>query len=152
MNIIFLDVDGVLNSLKHLKEEYQRNKRPYSGFEYPFDSDCLNNLKYLVDETNAYLVITSTWRKLDIGKSILLNELKKYGLDERVIGYTDVLNTKRGEEVKAYLSKLKDKVNFIILDDDSDFEDLEEYLINTDFKNGLTLDNTMEGIKKLIKN
>ena len=151
MNIIFLDVDGVLNSVKHLKEEYEKNRRPYSGFEYPFDSDCLNNLKYLVEETNSYLVITSTWRKFDIGKSILLNELKKYGLDKRVIGYTDILNTKRGEEIKAYLSKLKDKVNFIILDDDSDFEELEEYLIKTNYKDGLTKDSIEDGIKKLIK-
>ena len=45
MNIIFLDVDGVLNSLNHAKELYEKTKRPYSGFDFPFDSECLNNLK-----------------------------------------------------------------------------------------------------------
>ena len=37
MNIIFLDVDGVLNSTSHLKVMCEKNKRPYSGYDYPFD-------------------------------------------------------------------------------------------------------------------
>ena len=151
MNIIFLDVDGVLNSIKHLKEEYYKNQRPYSGFEYPFDSDCMNNLKILVESTNAYLVITSTWRKFDIGKKILLFELKKYDLDKKVIGYTNILNTKRGEEIKDFLSKLSCDVNYIILDDDSDFDDLHKYLIKTDYRYGLTYNNVETAIKKLNK-
>lgn len=151
MNIIFLDVDGVLNSTKKLKEMYYQNKRPYSGFDYPFDEGCLNNLKRLVDETNSYLVITSTWRMHEIGKNILLNELKKYGLSERVIGYTDILHKSRGEEIKLYLDKLNQDVNYIILDDDNDFLGLEEYLINANYEVGLTEEDTINGIKKLKK-
>ncbi len=151
MNIIFLDVDGVLNSISHLKEEYHKNKRPYSGFDYPFDERCLNNLKRLVEVTNSYLVITSTWRMHEIGKNILLHELKKYDLDKRVIGYTDILHRPRGEEVKLYLDKLNQDVNFIILDDDNDFVGLEKYLIKTNYEIGLTDEDVIDGIKKLTK-
>lgn len=151
MNIIFLDVDGVLNSLRYAKELYYKNKRPYSGYDFPFDPRCLNNLKHLVEKTDSYLVITSSWRVHEKGREILLAEFKKYGLDTRVIGYTDVLHTERGKEVLAYLDRLKEDVNYIILDDDSDFEGLEEYLIKTSFQNGLTEKETILGIKKLTK-
>ncbi len=151
MNIIFLDVDGVLNSIRGLKDTYAVTRRPYSGYDYPFDIRCMYNLKHLVEETNSYLVITSTWRMHEIGKSVLLNELKKYGLDSRVIGYTDILHRSRGEEIKDYLSKLDVNVNYIILDDDNDFEELEEYLIQTSFETGLTSENVDLGIKKMLK-
>lgn len=151
MNIIFLDVDGVLNSINSLITAYKKDKRPHSGFDYPFDDNALKNLKKLVNKTNAYLVITSTWRKFLEGKKILLNELKKYGLDTRVIGYTDVLNKERGEEVKDYLAKMNGFVNFIILDDDDDFCGLEEYLIKTNYQSGLTKMDVDNGIKKLLK-
>lgn len=151
MNIIFLDVDGVLNSIRKLKEEYYKNKRPYSGFEYPFDEVCLNNLKELVKKTDAYIVITSTWRMSDVGKNVLLQELKKYNLDDRVIGYTDILHSPRGEEVKSFLSKLNKNINYVILDDDRDFDGLEEYLIKTDNRVGLAKENVKDAIKKLTK-
>lgn len=151
MNIIFLDVDGVLNSISGLKEAYKINKRPYSGYDYPFDAKCMNNLKELVEKTNAFLVITSTWRKDELGKNILLYELKKYGIDNRVIGYTSVMRQSRGEEIKEYLKKLNEEVNFIILDDDGDFDDLEKHLINTDYEVGLTEEKKDIAIKKLTR-
>ena len=151
MNIIFLDVDGVLNSVQNLKEMYYKNKRPYSGYDYPFDEQCLNNLKRLVFETNSYLVITSTWRMNEMGKNILMNELKKYELDTRVIGYTDILHQPRGEEVKAYLNKLDKNINYVILDDDNDFQGLEEFLIQTNYEVGLTDKDRDEAVKKLMK-
>lgn len=151
MNIIFLDVDGVLNSLDYAKKIYETDKVSRSCYDFPFDPRCLNNLKNLVNETNSYLVITSSWRIHSIGREILLSELKKYGLDTRVIGYTDILHTTRGEEVKAYLEKLGKDVNYIILDDDNDFLGLEEYLIQTRFENGLTKHDADNGVKKLTK-
>ena len=151
MNIIFLDVDGVLNSIKKLTEMFNINKRPYSGYDYPFDDDCLNNLKRIVEETNSYIVITSTWRMHEIGKTILLNELKKYGLDKRVIGYTDILHKSREEEILKYLERLGNNISIIILDDDNDFKVLEEYLIQTDYEYGLTEKDADLAIKKLSK-
>ena len=151
MNIVFLDVDGVLISIRGLKKTYYQTKRPYSGYDYPFDPKCMYNLKKLVNMTNSYIVITSTWRMHEIGKNVLLDELKKYELDTKVIGYTAILHQKRGEEIKDYLKGIRENVNFVILDDDSDFNDLENYLIKTDFNYGLTEENVDDAIKRLVK-
>ena len=151
MNIIFLDVDGVLNSLNKLISVYNETHKPHSGFSYPFDEICLENLKLLVQATNSKIVITSTWRKSKEGINILLNTLKKYNLDTEVIGYTPNLSTSRELEIKQFLSLFNQQPNFIILDDDSDFKELIQYLIKTDIQIGLSKKNVEDGIKKLIK-
>lgn len=156
MNIIFLDVDGVLNSMTHLIKLYEKNKKPFFGFDTPFDPDCLKNLKELVIQTNSKIVVSSTWRKRQKGIEILLENLKKYELDKSVIGYTPIFNTNvtRGTEIKAYLSNLKEnasKLNFIILDDESDMDELLPHLIKTDANLGLTSENVKLGIKNLNK-
>lgn len=152
MNIIFLDVDGVLNSINKLIETYEKTHKPHSGYSYPFDEKCLQNLQLLVRETNSKLVITSTWRKDEEGRISLLNALKDYELDAKVIGYTPILQGKiRGIEISQFLSKLKEKPNFIILDDDSDMGELLPFLIKTDNRTGLTYENVQEAIMKLNK-
>ena len=151
-NIIFLDVDGVLNSINNLIEVYNKTKKPHSGYDYPFDENCLKNLQELVNETNSKLVITSTWRKEQKGRETLLNELKEYGLDKQVIGYTPVLpNGNREAEIKKYLSTLQEKPNYIILDDSKEFVELSHALIKTDTRTGLTNKNVEQAIKILNK-
>ena len=48
MNIIFLDVDEVLNSINNLIEVYNKTHKSHSAYSYPFDENCLENLKLLV--------------------------------------------------------------------------------------------------------
>lgn len=151
MNIIFLDIDGVLNSHRKLIEVYNKTHKPHSGYNYPFDEICLNNLKRLVEVTNSKLVITSTWRKDKKGRDTLIKALKEYQLDQSIIGYTPILHQPRGIEIQAYLSTLEQQANFIILDDDTDMETLVNYLVKTNIKVGLTKENVEEGIKKLSK-
>ena len=124
MNIIFLDVDGVLNSTKKLIEVYNQTKKSYSGCDYPFDEICLENLKTLVDATNSKLVICSTWRKYEeerklskkikiipiIELCISLIEVDVIASLERVDGILlgaedlskdlEVVRTKEGEEIQ----------------------------------------------------
>ena len=151
MNIIFLDIDGVLNSHRKLKEVYEKTHKPHSGYNYPFDEICLNNLKRLVELTNSKLVITSTWWKDKEGRDKIIEALKEYQLDQSIIGYTPILNQPRGVEIQAYLDTLEIQPNFIIIDDDTDMESLMDYLIKTNISVGLTKENVEEGIKKLLK-
>lgn len=151
MNIIFLDVDGVLNSLNKLIELYNKTSKPHSGSNFPFDENCLNNLKILVEETNSQIVITSTWRKYQKDIKILFNELKKYDLDKQVIGYTPILNKKREEEIIEYLNKLNIKVNYVIIDDIRDMGLLNDKLIVTSPITGFTEENMKKAIKILKK-
>lgn len=150
MNLIFLDVDGVLNSIEKDEKRYG-DRRPYTDYYYPFNDNCLRNLKTLVEETKAYLVITSTWKNDKLGRDILLSELKKYGLNNKVIGYTEVLHEKKEEEIKSFLELLDESINYIIIDDDSDFDDLVDHLIKTNFEVGLTEEKKEKCIAKLMK-
>ena len=151
MNIIFLDIDGVLNSHRKLKEVYELTHKSHSGYNYPFDELCLANLTKIVVQTNSKIVITSTWRKDKEGRQKIIEALKEYNIDQHIIGYTPILNQSRGNEIKAYLSTLDQTPNFIILDDDTDMEDLIDYLIKTNISDGLTKQNTEEAILKLTK-
>ena len=153
MNIIFLDVDGVLNSINNLINLYNENNRSFSGDEYPFDPNCLENLKELVNDTNSHLVISSTWKYSKESINVLLAELRKYNLDKLVIGYTPILGLSRGKEIKRYLStsKFADDVNFVILDDDTDMEDLIPFLVQTNRQFGLTKENVTQAKEKLLK-
>ena len=149
MNIIFLDVDGVLNSINKLIEIYQITHKSHSGYSYPFDEKCLKNLQLLVKETNSKLVITSTWRKDKEGIKKLLSVLKEYDLDKEVIGFTPILNGRREIEINAYLNASRNISNFIILDNDYDMGMFLPYLVKTDSQVGLTIENVEEGIKKI---
>ena len=151
MNLIFLDVDGVLNSSRKLREVWELTHKPHSGVNYPFDERCMNNLKLLVEKTNSKIVVTSTWRKYEENRNRLLEELKKYELNEYVIGYTKVFKDNPGIEIGEYLKTLDKDVNFIILDDSSKMGVLVEYLVKTDISVGLTYENVEEAIKKLTK-
>ena len=149
MKIIFLDVDHVLNSINKLSEVYQKTGKPHSGYAYPFDEKCLQNLKLIVQKTDAKIVVTSTWRKEELGRTTLLRVLKKYELDDLVIGYTPVLPGKAREyEIKQFLSVLTETPNFVILDNDSDMGELTPFLVKTNWLVGLTYENAQEAIKK----
>lgn len=151
MNIVFLDIDGVLNSQNKLMEVYYKTGKPHSGINYPFDEKCLENLKILIEETNSKIVITSTWRKYEEDMKKLINIFKEYNLDKRIIGYTPVLNTKREEEIIEYLKELDTNVNFVIIDDITDMGTLNEKLVVTSYKTGLTNEIVSSAIKILKK-
>ena len=56
MKVIFLDIDGVLNS-----EEYYESF-PDGEFIPPIDPVCVERLKRIVDRTGAKLILSSSWR------------------------------------------------------------------------------------------
>ena len=72
--IIFLDIDGVLNSVEY-------RKRIQCTGRVEMDPQLLSLLADLVNKTGAKLVISSTWRIGGIDKdSALQTCFKKYGL------------------------------------------------------------------------
>lgn len=148
MNIIFLDVDGVLNSQNKLIELYNKTNKSNSGINFPFDEKCLEYLKILVEETRSYIVITSTWRKYKKEIELLNSTLDKYNLKDKVIGYTPILNKKREYEIKEYI-KSNNIDNFVIIDDINDMNELNDYLVATSYITGLTKENIEQATKIL---
>ncbi|MBE6760906.1 MAG: hypothetical protein E7551_01300 [Ruminococcaceae bacterium] len=114
MKIIFLDIDGVLNSLK-----YDMSRSPDDS---NIDITRLPLLKKLVDSTKAKIVLTSSWRKFwekdeavisQTGKEI--NEIfASAGLE--IFDKTPIKSTRK-DEILAWLSSNNKVKSFCIIDD-----------------------------------
>jgi len=140
--IVFLDIDGVLNNEALLKN---------NGGIDALDAESLKLVQELLEETGANVVITSVWR---LGHSLywIQTMFKNLGFQypERVIGATlNLPGDVRGKEIKLWLAQVPVD-GFVILDDDSDMDGLEDHLVKTSFKTGLTRKH-IEKAKKLLK-
>lgn len=143
MKVIFLDIDGVLNSDKYWEMILPYEKQ-MTEMESEIDTQCLNNLKKIVNITKAKIVITSTWKKINRK----YEEFKKYMIQNGISIYDktpDSLQSSinRGEEIRTWLEEHKSEVdNFIIIDDEiyPDYNELEERLVKTEFYKGRGLE------------
>lgn len=130
MKVIFLDIDGVLNHELWFKNWIKYKKENINTIEKErrwFDPRCIELLNRLVRETNAKIVISSSWR---LGSSLedLTNKLKSVGLVADIIAKTPKLEFERvgktvprGNEIAYWMEFTKNKIeSYVILDDDSD--------------------------------
>lgn len=116
MKIIFLDIDGVLNVYCQSRDKYGCT----------FHDNLVDNLRWIIESTNAKIVVSSTWRLS--GKQSILDMWEYRNLPGEVIDITPNLtygsglnsNTKRGNEIQQWLDEHIDVTKYVILDDDSD--------------------------------
>lgn len=158
-NIIFLDIDGVLNDEEYIEKCYKRHHQPMHMENVPFNPRSLNNLRRIwqsiLDNNNEPMIIlSSTWRLGDIPKAIVESRLAEYGMYFKDV--TPYINQERGKEIIKWLETNKHMDSpFIILDDDSYdilcFEELKPHFINTRFKKGLIGWKTKQAIEILKK-
>ena len=142
MNIVFLDIDGVLNSMPYFESIKGKRDKIYNEI----DESKLPLLKRIVEENNAHIVLSSTWRNLDHEEEshcyamwqYLVNSLAKY--DMKIISKTPLIAQKRPLEIKTWLDNRVDKkdIKWISLDDDYSEEDYKEFgigghLVHTKF-------------------
>lgn len=151
MKVVFLDVDGVLNTSKTYERVYHSFKNTGKK-ELEIDSFRLEYLKKIIDETGANIVLSSTWRrffeKLD-NKIVPRNEkvkqfydmLNNYNIEiYDILIYDNDIN--REELIIEWLSK-NEVDSFIIIDDEPNmFNELLDRLIKTSkVKNNVMLTN-----------
>lgn len=140
MKVIFLDIDGVLNSELFYRDKHNTTKKPKrastkSREDYQLDNldpNCISYLNDLIDKTGAKIVISSTWR---MGNELdyLTDLLAKRGFKGEVIDYTPILSHKgmvRGNEIHSWIEDNCEKLcgsrlsadfrEYVIFDDDSD--------------------------------
>ena len=156
MKVIFLDVDGVLNS----ENFYRKRGAPDYRFEdeppYPlceFDPESIKLLNQIIEKTKAKIVVSSTWR---IGRTVeeLKTLFKSVGIEGDVIDRTDVLRDRkgydevvRGTEIKRWQDQFPEVENYIIIDDDNDMlPEHQKNFIKTSFWTGLTPELVEESI------
>ena len=76
MKVIFLDVDGVLNSDEYID---RAQKQEIQGIERHIDVEKIKLLKKAIDETGAKVVLSSSWR-FTKNEQYLKKLLEKYGI------------------------------------------------------------------------
>ncbi len=111
MKVIFLDVDGVLNSDEYFDKIRKKN---IDGIESEVDVEKIKLLKQAVIQTGAKVVLSSSWRHTKNGEQ-LKELLAKFEI------YTDrtpYLQNKRGIEIKQWLINNENIEDFVILDDE----------------------------------
>lgn len=165
VHVIFLDIDGVLNSEAHLRRlDDQHRQRGHTDsvrpkhettcecyrLECQIDRDAVVRLNRLVAETGAKIVISSSWRKL-IDPPELCRVLVNHGLVAEIIGETpngcsdpgmfaafgSIDRIFRGHEIDLWLKRHPEVEHFVILDDGSDMEMHKNRLVQTDCEEGL---------------
>ena len=151
--ILFLDVDGVLNSEASFIY-WHDTLGPFDGRSKLWCPICTNNLRRLFElaPSTVKVVLSSDWR---LGLDTLA-EIKALfdarGVDSsRVIGRTAFFpGHPRGREIKSWIfnhGQRWDISSWAILDDDRDMEELTPQLVKTDFRVGLTLPHVDAALK-----
>jgi hypothetical protein len=141
MKVIFLDIDGVLNT-KETYDNMYRTKGFLSVGEIPIDKFRLEYLKTIIDETDAKIVLSSSFRNFFIKQEDelvptslkgrhLYNWFLRYGID--IYDITPTNGNKREDEIKQWLFTHDDIEDFIVIDDDPTiFDDLSSKLRKVD--------------------
>ena len=122
ISVIFLDIDGVLNVFSHDHDE----------FGSQFHQHLVDNLRRVIDETGAKIVISSTWRYSGLermqemwekrnlpGEVIDITPDCTYLHNEGLFEWLD--QVERGHEVEYWLNEHPEVGQYVIFDDDNDF-------------------------------
>lgn len=145
--IIFLDVDGVLNSENFNRWLRDHHEKRYYGYEL-LDQKAILCLQDIVFTTGADIVLSSSWRLSRSCSKRLAEQLLPYDL--RFVDRTvSIPHEDRGSEIKEWLGRHPYVTHFVILDDDSDMGDLMDHLVKTSFQSGLLPSDTWRAIKIL---
>ena len=150
MKIIFLDIDGVMNNTKTTER---------CGYNTGIESKALILLKEIVDNTSAKICLISSWKEFwfkddkqnqDEMANYLDTRMQEYGLE--IWDKTNEIQT-RGKEINNFIDRLNNQgievERFVILDDellDYKEENLFEDLVYTDYKIGLTKNDSQKAI------
>lgn len=139
MNALFLDYDGVVNTLmwddsgKHCRFNHSRDNK-VNNFQ------AVQWVSKFCREYGYDIVVTSTWRFEDNYKDCLINGGLWDGI--QILSRTPyVSNGNRGDEIQKYLDEHQEVENFLIFDDDSDMGVLSDHLIKTNFVFGFSMYN-----------
>lgn len=132
--IIFLDIDGVLNTEKH-NISLKKQKKSSDKYGLLFDPNTIKHLETIIESTHADIVIMSSWKFL--GLDSIQEMWKSRNLPGKVIDITpsnvsddfllnndlediDLANLYlKGVEIESWLSKFSKNIKYVIIDDEN---------------------------------
>ena len=128
MKVLFLDIDGVVNS---------RATTDFRSSLYPIDPHMAFMVGKIQLDTDCKVVLSSSWRHHPDGIKAVEQYIVKIHDKTPMLDHLGV----RGHEIEAWLNLHPEVTKYAILDDDSDM--LPEQIPNffkTTFQNGLLED------------
>ena len=167
MKVLFLDMDGVLNSNVFFRSTAYAESRAMQqmgddesyGDEWTamVDNSAVARLNRVIKETGAKVVISSSWRYHRTPED-MQDVLNRCGFKGEVIGRTPVgmeidpdsvgapemrltVQYDRGYEIEQWLvqnTHLNVADNFAIVDDDWDMPNIKDHFVRTSAEYGLT--------------
>jgi hypothetical protein len=167
MKILFLDVDGVLNSRESFQAHKEATGKPV---HWPLEHLCpelIDRLNIIVEITGCKIVLSSSWRR-----ACTLEDFRKW-MKERGFLYSDSIidatgrghdlngaepNFDRGGEIRQWLNFHPEVQTYVVLDDDSydivgngTVHTHKDNFVQTNFDVGLQTEQVDAAIKILIK-
>lgn len=150
MRVLFLDIDGVLNSRAYVER---------AGWDPPLgsrddlhilDPSAIALLNAVVAATGAVVVISSSWR-ITYDLAALQSMFEQRGFTGRLIDVTPELpGRQRSREIAAWLAATPAVESFAIVDDIDDAGvGYAPYFVQTTFETGLTADHADELVRIL---
>lgn len=156
MRIIFLDIDGVLNSTMWMNSCARNDIDDVQTLMV--DPVCVLLICQICKDLDAKIVITSSWRTGSLQST--MQELRQYKalvpLLEYVIGETPYRdrtaqsdNVHRGIEIKYWIELFEEDIDeYVIIDDDTDFLDEQsQHLVNVNPTYGFTMIDAIEVVR-----
>ena len=152
--IIFLDIDGVMNSeVDYLLAEAKGDLETAHEEIHDISKRCISLLNDLIKDTGAEVVISSVWR-YNHSVEGLQEIFNKKGFTGKIIGLTPVYKRNfslRGNEILGWIKDNKEYLgvyhsdfeSYVIFDDDSDmlYWQRENFILVDGFT-GLTYNKT----------
>jgi hypothetical protein len=146
---LFLDFDGVLNSLSWIRG---RDRQAVSHFEWKcaqLDPACIELIDDVIERAGCQVVVSSSWR---LGNTVreLQVMLRRVGMrnatalvDRTPHEYRDpesgiYTGEQRGGQIQRWLDANGNPGPFAIVDDESDMIHLKPRLVKTDVNVGIT--------------
>lgn len=145
MKIIFLDIDGVLNSVRSFIASPNTGQLPYTEWVFAsVDPIAVRMIERVLNEQAAYIVVSSshrnrfftgkteevstddvrcTWQRWEHDLPNLQDYMMRIGFStrEQIIGCTpDIPHAMRGAQIQAWLDRHPEVEQWAIIDDDSD--------------------------------
>jgi hypothetical protein len=127
-SVLFLDIDGVLNS-----DRYRYAHGPGVRANDLIDPEAVETLNHITERWALKVVISSSWRVMPELESIL----RAKGVEAKIIGKTSSRAAVRGDEIRQWLAEHPEVTAYVILDDDGDMGELLDHLVQTDYRYGL---------------
>lgn len=146
MKVIFLDIDGVLNSVDFLPETMSLG---WEGWAQNIDPDRVSKLNRLVGACGAEVVLSSTWR-FSWGADEMAELLASKGYMFDVHSITPTHSKGRVDGIYAWIFANGEPDAWVCIDDDPNCMECGDHWVRT--VDGLEDEHVAEALEKLTNN